>query len=180
MDIDVFDNSQTDDSTHILHSITLSAFKYKFLGYDKSKQYLKALLYDKNWKNITIRFKIRDVLNGTTEYSFIRVINHIPYYLQPENDFIFTNLRVGPLTGSSMCIYNRNYLIDSTNAIALLPYNITFKEPLTNKKPSQMMLHKYGNLTGDHVISIPYLCPRFDKNIHELALRDYSIFTDDL
>ncbi|KII73294.1 hypothetical protein RF11_04879 [Thelohanellus kitauei] len=93
MDIDIFDNSKADDSTHLLYSLKVNGFKYNFFSFDPSKLHPQALLYDKNWKNITIRFTVRDVFNGTSEYSFVRVINHIPDYMQPENDFIFTNLR---------------------------------------------------------------------------------------
>ncbi|KII65783.1 hypothetical protein RF11_10302 [Thelohanellus kitauei] len=48
-----------------------------------------------------------------------------------------------------------------------------------NWKRAQTMFHNYGNLVGDLVISTPYLYPINDKNLQQIALGDFTIFTDD-
>ncbi|KII75190.1 hypothetical protein RF11_06503 [Thelohanellus kitauei] len=96
LDIEVFDNTISEDSNSSLHKIQLSGFKLNFLGFDESKYHNPALLYDKKWKDITIRFKLRDVFRGTAEYSFVRIINNIPFNLMPKNDFIISKMKFIP------------------------------------------------------------------------------------
>ncbi|KII74673.1 hypothetical protein RF11_11873 [Thelohanellus kitauei] len=166
LDIEVFDNSKSDSS---LLKIKLSGLKFNFKRFDESKYHNPVILYEQNW---TVMFTLRDVVQGTTEYSYVRIQNSTANYLLSKTDFVISKMTFVPFTNRYMSKEGRSIFLNNRLYFFFCQYH-------PNVKRIQKIYYKFANLIYDRIMFSPYIYKMDDRQASDLAFRDFNFLIKD-
>ncbi|KII64508.1 hypothetical protein RF11_12619 [Thelohanellus kitauei] len=168
--IEVFDNEISYPTDEPIHKISLSGWKIPISDNTLSSLHSPNIFYDKNWTNVRIKFTIKDVIQGGSEFGVINLKKHVPRYSEKENNLKITNIKYFPFPGVDLSPTKRDNIF-SMNA---LPYFV-FKKSETKIQVNNTFVIEYSfqNITFEKLMSTQRLCGENNDLVAYIIFRKY-------